>query len=54
MSLKTRARFVMGLSESPLATIKAGAEKRGMKYRRLIRELLERRMQALRSIGFGA
>ncbi|WP_394691507.1 CopG family antitoxin [Hoeflea sp.] len=42
------ARLNMRLPESQLAAIKAEAEKRGMKYQRFIRELLDRGMQTLR------
>lgn len=42
------ARLNMRLPESQLAAIKAEAEKRGMKYQRFIRELIDRGMQTLR------
>jgi len=42
------ARLNMRMPESQLAAIKAEAEKRGMKYQRFIRELLDRGMQTLR------
>ncbi len=42
------ARLNMRLPESQLATVKAEAGKRDMKYWRFIRELLDRGMQTLR------
>lgn len=42
------ARLNMRLPESQLAAIKAEAEKRGIKYQRFVRELLDRGMQTLR------
>ncbi len=38
----------MRLPERPLAAIKAAAEKRGMKYQRFIRELIDRGLQTLK------
>jgi len=42
------ARVNMRMPESQLMAIKEEAEKRGMKYQRFMRELLERGMQSLR------
>ncbi len=42
------ARVNMRLSESQLSKIKAEAKKRGVKYQRFMRELLDRGMQTLR------
>jgi len=42
------ARVNMRMPEKQLAEIKAEAEKRGMKYQRFIRELLDRGMATLR------
>ena len=42
------ARLNMRLPQSQLVAIKAEAEKRGIKYQRFIRELLDRGMQTLR------
>ena len=42
------ARLNMRLPQSQLLAIKAEAEKRGIKYQRFIRELLDRGMQTLR------
>ena len=42
------ARVNMRLPESQLNAIKAEAAKRGVKYQRFMRELLERGMQSLR------
>lgn len=41
------ARVNMRLPESQLAQIKAEAKKRGIKYQRFMRELMERGMQSL-------
>lgn len=42
------ARVTMRMPESQLARIKAEASKRGIKYQRFMRELMERGMQTLR------
>ena len=42
------ARVTMRLPESQLDNIKAEAKKRGIKYQRFMRELMERGMQSLR------
>lgn len=42
------ARVTMRMPESQLTAIKAEAAKRGMKYQRFMRELMERGMQTLR------
>ncbi len=42
------ARVNMRISESQLEAIKVEAEKRGIKYQRFMRELLDRGMQTLR------
>ncbi|UIJ94346.1 CopG family antitoxin [Sinorhizobium meliloti] len=41
------ARVTMRIPESQLETIKAEAAKRGIKYQRFMRELMERGMQTL-------
>ena len=41
------ARVTMRMPESQLDHIKAEADKRGMKYQRFMRELMERGMQSL-------
>ena len=41
------ARVTMRLPESQLAAIRAEAEKRGVKYQRFMRELMERGMRTL-------
>lgn len=41
------ARVTMRMPERQLAAIKAEAERRGMKYQRLMRELLDRGMRSL-------
>jgi len=42
------ARITMRMPESQLAHIKAEADKRGMKYQKFMRELMERGMQTLK------
>lgn len=42
------ARVTMRMPERQLAAIKVEAERRGMKYQRFMRELLERGLQSLR------
>ncbi|QDC08170.1 hypothetical protein FHY55_02435 [Oceanicola sp. D3] len=41
------ARVTMRMPESQLAAIRAEAEKRGVKYQRFMRELMERGMRTL-------